>query len=88
MTGKKWRQELFKKTSKPAGNTARNKKGYDNSLFYFDATKLRACGIRSMSRARSFIFRERIGGNGGKERAIGPFFSPVAFFLFYFILYY
>jgi hypothetical protein len=29
--------------------------------------------------ARSFIFRERIGGTGEKERAIGPFFSPVAF---------
>ena len=24
------------------------------------------------------IFWERKGGNGGKERAIGPFFSPVA----------
>jgi len=24
------------------------------------------------------IFRERIGGHGEKERAIGPFFSPIA----------
>ena len=37
-----------------------------------DATKLR------MPRIRSFIFRERLGGHGGKERAIGPFFPSVA----------
>jgi len=26
---------------------------------------------------RSFIFRESKEGHGGKERAIGPFFSPI-----------
>jgi len=26
----------------------------------------------------AFLFRESKGGNGGKERAIGPFFSPIA----------
>jgi len=50
----------------------RNKKGYKIAFFI---SMLQNCARG----ARAVLYSGRVKGHGGKERAIGPFFSPVAF---------
>ena len=70
---KEW-QDLYKKnkkTSKPAANTARNKKAMIIAFLF-------RCYKTADAQHTQFYIQGENWGHGGKERAIGPFFSPVA----------
>jgi hypothetical protein len=75
--GKKEWQELLKKTTQPAGNTARNKKAITIAFLFrcYKTARLRHTKYASIAQ---FYIQGENRGHGGKERAIGPFFSPVA----------
>jgi hypothetical protein len=72
--GKTLWQERKKKNGRKermAGNTARNKKAMVIAFLF------RCCKTARAARAQFYIQGENW-GHGGKERAIGPFFSPDA----------